>query len=299
MTISVTEQRSCRQWLGIYLRGMVMGVAELVPGVSGGTIAFVTGIYDELVHTLANLKPGALSAFRQGPIAGAQIIWRERNLTFLLILGVGMLSSVVLLANLLAAALADFRPVVWGFFLGIIVLSIWLLGRGLPKVALLRMVPLGILAGLLLTALEPFAGSETPLVFFIAGAIAVSAWLLPAISGSFMLLTLGLYEPVIGAVAAPDWEVLAVFGAGCVLGLLLFANALSHALRRWRAPLLSFLTGFMMGASVQLWPWQLAGERLLPAEYGVLSGEPAFLPATLVSLVLGALSIWLLSRFEP
>jgi putative membrane protein len=296
--MSEAPPRTARQWLGLYVRGVVMGMAELVPGVSGGTIAFVTGIYDELIHTLAGLKPSALGEFRLGPIRGLVRIWSTHNLMFLFVLGLGMVTSVVLLAQLLAYALTTIRPVVWGFFLGIIVLSIWLLGRDLPGRTLLALAPVGAMLGLGLTALDPLGGSESLPVFFIVGAIAVSAWLLPAVSGSFVLLTLGLYESVIAALAAPHWDVLAVFLGGCVTGLLLFSRALSLLLNRWRAPLLSLLTGFMAGASGQLWPWQVAGGLTSPAAYTAATGATAYLYLTLLSIGVGALVIWLLSRFE-
>jgi putative membrane protein len=291
-------KRSLRGWLGIYLRGMMMGVAELVPGVSGGTIAFVTGIYDELVHTLAGLRPRELVAFRTGPVAGIVTIWQRCNVTFLVVLLAGMATSVVLLAHALSLALENVRPVVWGFFLGIIVLSIWLLGRDLPRGALLKFAPLGILAGIGMSVLEPFAGQESLPVFFVVGAIAVSAWLLPAVSGSFVLLTLGLYEAVIGALAAPHWDVLVVFLSGCATGLLLFSKALAALLDRWRAPLLSLLTGFMTGASLQLWPWQVDGALLGPGSYAVASAAPAYGLATVVALMAGAGVIVALSRLE-
>jgi len=296
--VAESTGRSLRGWFGLYIRGLMMGVAELVPGVSGGTIAFVTGIYDELVHTLAGLNPRALGEFRHGFLAGFRRVWTGSNLTFLLVLGVGMVTSVVLLAQVLSMALVVIRPVVWGFFLGIILLSIWLLGRHLPTRSLVRMVPLGIAAGIGLALLEPFHGDQSLPVFFFVGAIAVSAWLLPAISGSFVLLTLGLYESVIGALAAPHWDILLVFLGGCATGLLLFSRILSALLQRWRAPLLSFLTGFMAGASMQLWPWQVAGRMVLPAFYVESTGEPAYLLATGCALVAGTLVIWLLSRLE-
>jgi putative membrane protein len=135
-------------------------------------------------------------------------------------------------------------------------------------------------------------------VFFLAGAVAVSAWLLPAVSGSFVLLTIGLYEAVIGALVAPHWDILLVFLSGCAVGLLLFSRALSMLLRRWRDPLLAFLTGFMAGASLQLWPWQAEGEWLGAAGYAAQTGDSALVAATVVAMLCGGLTIWLLSRFE-
>lgn len=289
--------RRAGAWLALYLRGAVMGVAELVPGVSGGTIAFVTGIYDELVNTLAGLRPAALVELRRG-VPGMVEIWRSHNLTFLLVLGLGMVTSVVLLAQLLALALDTIRPVIWGFFLGLIALSVWMLGRRLDRRSLLTAAPLGVLLGMLLSLIEPFSGQEALPVFFLAGAVAVSAWLLPAISGSFVLLTLGLYEPVVRALASPGWDVLGVFLAGCVTGLLLFSKVLAWALDRWRSPLLALLTGFMIGASLTLWPWQWEGALLAPAAYAVASGEPAYLALTFASALAGAVVIWLLAKLE-
>jgi len=294
------SDRSARRaaaWLGVYVRGMVMGIAELVPGVSGGTIAFVTGIYDELVNTLAGLRPAALLELRRG-LAGAVAVWRSHNLTFLLVLGLGMVTSVLLFAQLLTLALATIRPVVWGFFLGLIALSVWMLGRRLDTGSLLAAAPVGALLGALLTVVEPLAGYQSLPVFFVAGAIAVSAWILPAISGSFVLLTLGLYEPVIRAVASPGWDVLGVFLAGCLTGLLLFSKGLAYVLDHWRSPLLSLLTGFMVGASLALWPWQWAGALQGPGSYTALSGEPAYLVPTLLAALAGAIVIWLLAKLE-
>lgn len=294
--------RTARQWLAVYVRGVAMGVAELVPGVSGGTIAFVTGIYDELVHTLSGLSaaisPVSLKSLKQGILSGVTGIWNEHNLTFLLVLGLGMITSVVGLAQFLALALETIRPVVWSFFLGIIILSIWLLGRELPLASIVRAAPVGLVAGVGLTLLDPLGGSQSLGIFFMAGAIAVSAWLLPAVSGSFMLLVLGLYESVIEALAAPHWDVLAVFLAGCVVGLLLFSRLLSTLLQRWRAPLLSGLTGFMAGASIQLWPWQVEGVRVLPDAYAAGTGAPDYFLISVVSLLAGGVIIWLLSLLE-
>lgn len=296
--VARSGDRGARQWFGVYFRGMAMGVAELVPGVSGGTIAFVTGIYDELVHTLAGVNLRFFGHFRRGLIAGVMDIWREYNLSFLLVLGLGMVSSVVLLAQVLALALETVRPVVWSFFLGVIVFSVWMLGRNLPRKSIVGWVPAGTAVGIGLFLLEPFSGSQSMFVFFVVGAIAVCAWILPAVSGSFVLLILGYYEPVIQALAGGDWAVIAVFLAGCAAGLLGFSKLLSRLLKKWRAPLLSMLTGFMIGASMQLWPWQAEGSLLMPADYVAATGEGAFLLLALISAVVGGLVILGLSRLE-
>jgi putative membrane protein len=292
------ENRTLSQWLGIYLRGLFMGVAELVPGVSGGTIAFVTGIYDELVNTLAGLNIFALVELKAGLRQGLATMFEKYNLTFLIVLGLGMVTSVVLLAQLLALALEGYRPVVWAFFFGIILLSIWLLGRDLPVKTLAMVAPFGLAAGLSMVLVEPFGASQSLWVFLLAGSIAVSAWLLPAISGSFILLLLGLYESVIAALAGPQWDVLLVFLSGCVAGLLLFSRLLAMLLRVWRVPLMSLLTGFMAGALLKLWPWQLDSAAVSPEAYGLATGEPSYLAVAVLAVLAGALVIWMLSRFE-
>ena len=289
------RRRGLGDWLGLFVRGVAMGVAELVPGVSGGTIAFVSGIYEELVHTLAGFRPSsAVHLFELGPVG----FWRKQNMGFLLVLGLGMISSVLVFAGLLSHWLEVARPVVWSFFLGLIVLSVWLLGRDIPVRRLLRIAPLGLLMGLAMSLLPAFTGGEASWVFLLGGMIAVSAWLLPAVSGSFMLLVLGLYEPVLHALTGRQWSILLPFLLGCAAGLMLFANFLSWLMKHHREPLMALLTGFMTGALVQLWPWQFAGALLSPSAYAQASGNLAQLPASCLAMVGGAGAIWLLSRLR-
>jgi putative membrane protein len=266
--------------------------------VSGGTIAFVTGIYDELVNTLAGLNIAALVELKAGLRQGLTLMFAKYNLLFLIVLGLGMVTSVVLLAQVLQLALEAYRPIVWAFFLGVILLSIWLLGRDLPVRTLAMVAPFGVAAGLGIVLVEPFGANQALWVFLLAGSIAVSAWLLPAISGSFVLLLLGLYESVLAALTGPQWDVLLVFLGGCMAGLLLFARLLAVLLRVWRDPLLSLLTGFMAGAVLKLWPWQLSSTPVSPDAYGLATGEPSYLTASVVAVLAGAFVIWMLARFE-
>lgn len=273
-----------------------MGIAEVVPGVSGGTIAFVSGIYDELIRSLASFRPSSVAVLRRG--VGA--FWREHNLAFLAVLALGMATGVGAFAQVLSAALAAARPVVWGFFCGVIVFSVLALGHQRSVRTLLIYLPPGLLAALAVISLDP-ATTATPgyWVFFLGGAVAVGAWMLPAVSGSFLLLALGLYENVLHALVNLQIPVLAALAAGCAVGLVSFANLLEWLLRQYREPLLSVLTGFMAGSLVRLWPWPgPTGEILSPDAYALMTGGSAMVPGVAAAVLAGMVGIWALSRLE-
>ena len=205
--------------LGIIWRGLLMGIAEVVPGVSGGTIAFVTGIYRNLIEGLASFGVrsfGMLSQWRQ--------FWEHHHLGFLIPLAGGMAAGVLLFAQLMSYLLAHYQPLVWAFFCGLILVSVFTIGRQQSWHTLLRFAPVGLLMGLALLLLPAADTQPGYLVIFAAGAVAVSAWLLPAVSGSFILLTLGLYSLVITAISQLQIDILVVFGLGCATGVLAFAK---------------------------------------------------------------------------
>ncbi|MEM1432763.1 MAG: DUF368 domain-containing protein [Pseudomonadota bacterium] len=282
--------------LGLLLRGMAMGVAEVVPGVSGGTIAFVTGIYEEFINTLAGLDLKALPLlFKRGPVE----TWRTLNLGFLFVLGVGMVLSILVFARLIETALDLAAPVVWAFFFGLILYSAVSIAAALPRRALLTYGVAGLLLGIATSRLVPAGAAPTDWFFFFGGAIAIGAWMLPAVSGSFLLLVLGLYEPVVSAVNQLDMVRLGLFALGCVAGMLLFSKLLRAAMQRYREVLLAALTGFMLGSLLKLWPWQLGRSLLLPVSYTEATGEPSFLLWTVPAAMAGALLLWALGRLQP
>jgi len=284
-----------RGWLGLGVRGMAMGLAELVPGVSGGTIAFVTGIYHELVRSLAAFGPASVGLlFRDGIAA----FWRAHNLGFLLVLGGGMLLSIAAFARLFAWLIDTVPTLVWGFFFGLIVASVVQIGRHRHVVQLVGYGLVGLACGVALLFVEPAHAGSGLWVFFAGGVVAISAWLLPAVSGSFMLLVLGLYEPVLRAVSTLDLVVLAAFGSGCLVGILTMARLLHWLMVRFQEPLLALLTGFMAGSLVTLWPWRVDGEVLGPAAYEVATGEPALVLYSVAATFAGMVALWLLSRLE-
>jgi len=287
--------RGLMAWFTLLIRGMAMGLAELVPGVSGGTIAFVTGIYFELVRSLSRFGPGSvLILVREGPLR----FWRVHNLGFLLVLGLGMVLSVLAFARIFQYLLEHVRPVVWAFFFGLILASVVQIGRTCRRRALLSLGSLGLLGGLALLALEPVDAGASLWLYFFGGMAAISAWLLPAVSGSFLLLVFGLYEPVLEAVNALDFAVLGALAAGCVVGVMLMARLLAWLMVEYREPVLAVLTGFMAGSLVRLWPWQVDGGLLWPVGYQIDSGQPALVGYSVLAAFAGMVSLWLLSRLR-
>ena len=273
------------------MRGLAMGVVEVIPGVSGGTIAFVTGIYRELVASLASFSPKTLIWCATNP----KRFWRHHNLSFLACLGVGMAISLLLFARLVRHWLEVAPILVWAFFFGLILYSAFEIGRARRLSGLATLGLAGVLCGLLVAAVDPFAAEPGLAAFFLGGALAVGAWLLPAVSGSFVLLLLGLYVGVLDAVATFDWPVLFALGGGSLAGLAVFPRLFDALMRRHFEPAMNFLTGLMVGSLAQLWPWRLEDELLTPAAWSLAAGAPAQAPLAVLMMLAGAASLWLLT----
>jgi putative membrane protein len=239
----------------VVLKGMAMGAADIVPGVSGGTIAFITGIYEELINSINNCD---LSALRKLFKEGFGAFWKHINGTFLvtLILGVGI--SLVSLANVISYLLEAHPVLIWSFFFGLIIASVWLVGKSItkwsPGAALALVV--GIAVAFYLSSLTSVAHVEGDWFIFISGMIAICAMILPGISGSFILVMLGSYHKVLGAIKDKDLMLIALFGAGCVIGLLAFSKVLKFLFSRFKNVTIALLTGFMIGALYKIWPWK-------------------------------------------
>ncbi|WP_420616664.1 DUF368 domain-containing protein [Candidatus Palauibacter sp.] len=244
-----------RAWAGIYAKGLAMGLADLVPGVSGGTIAFISGIYDELVATIAGLDRRLLGALRKEGVRGA---WQAGNLGFLAVLLAGIGTSVFTFAGLLHWLLAN-RPVeLWAFFFGLVAASVLLVGRRVAdrRAGIWALAAAGAVLAAVITSLPPLVRSDAPLFLAAAAAVAACAMVLPGISGAFILLLLGAYAPVIAALDSLDLVRLATVSLGIVAGLLAFSRVLRRLLARHRTPTLAVLTGFLVGSLNALWPWK-------------------------------------------
>ncbi|HEY9033599.1 MAG TPA: DUF368 domain-containing protein [Pseudomonadales bacterium] len=296
------------RYLPVFLKGIAMGAADIVPGVSGGTIAFISGIYEELIDTLKGIRPALLGTLWRD---GMPAFWRAANGSFLLSLLAGIAVSFVLLAHLITHLMEAWPLLLWSFFFGLVLASGLHIGRLLTlrcPLSLL-MFMLGLVAAAVITLLPPSHAVPTLPMVFGAGAVAICAMILPGISGSFILLLLGLYGHVIGAIKALDVSVIGVFLLGCVTGLLSFVHLLSWLLHHYRNMTLAMLTGFLLGSLNALWPWKLTTgliesgsksvplqDNVLPWTYTAATGQPAMLLGCLLLLGAGVAIVLLLER---
>lgn len=239
----------------VFLRGIAMGAADIVPGVSGGTIAFITGIYFRLLAAV-NAVPGAV--FRHLARGQFRVFWRACDGTFLVFLLAGILTSVATLASAISYMLVTYPILIWSFFFGLIVASVWHVGRQVRHYKPSLLIPLlfGIVIAWWITTLSASEVSPSALAFFGAGALAICAMILPGISGSFILVIIGMYAPVLAAIKSVDVGILLLFMAGCVVGLLSIARLLTWAFQHFHDLVLALLTGFMIGALNKVWPWK-------------------------------------------
>lgn len=302
-----------KNYLLLFAKGIAMGAADVVPGVSGGTVAFISGIYDELLRSIASVPEAVLQLLR-GRIVKA---WQTANATFLLVLLSGILTSIFSLARLITWLLAEHPIPVWSFFFGLILVSSHLVAREITRWNWTRLVSfvLGVAFAWWITVASPVQWGSDPLSLFLAGAIAICAMILPGISGSFLLVLMGLYALVLGAVKTLDIGVLAVFAAGCLVGILSFSRLLSWLLARWRDLTLAFLVGLMLGSLNKVWPWKqtltwrtdshgqqtpLLQDNLLPDQFAQLNGQDAQLWLAILLAIGGVVLVlgleWLAGR---
>ncbi|EKY4194656.1 DUF368 domain-containing protein [Vibrio harveyi] len=295
-------------YLITYFKGMAMGAADVVPGVSGGTIAFITGIYDTLLESIRRINPSLFSIWKKD---GFKAAFNHINGFFLISLFAGIFTSIATLAKLISWLLETHPIPIWSFFFGLILVSVYHIIRQVEKRDAIRFVALliGIGFAYSITVLKPLHMEPTAINTILAGAIAICAMILPGISGSFILLLIGMYAPVLGAVKGFQIDILALFLVGCVAGLLSFSHLLSWLLRKFRDLTLMFLTGLMIGTLPKIWPWKetltwrtnskgeqvpLLEQNLSPFEFEYITSQPSqLLLAVLMMLAAIALVLGL------
>jgi putative membrane protein len=254
------KDRTAGQYFGLYLRGICMGAADVVPGVSGGTMAFILGIYEELVESIRAVgQPRFLGALFGLRLREALEILNWR---FLVVVGAGILSAVLSLARLLAWLLIHQPVLLWSFFFGLVLASVVLVARRIAHwtPALGAALALGTLGAYVLVGLVPVQTPEEGWFLFLSGAIAICAMILPGISGSFLLVLLGKYEFILAAVNERDVVTLAWFVAGIAVGIVTFAQILGWFFKRHHDLTVALLIGLMLGSLRKVWPWKLTLE---------------------------------------
>jgi len=250
------QQRNFSHYLIILLKGIAMGAADVVPGVSGGTIAFISGIYEELLTSISGINIANLKLLKK---EGFKAAWKSINGNFLLALLSGIFISIVSLAKLISWLLENKPILVWSFFFGLVLASILYVAKQLTKwnaVTIILLI-LGAIAAYIITTLQPaISESSSLLFFFFAGSLAICAMILPGISGSFILVLLGAYKPVLDAIHNSDVKLLGVVAFGAVVGLLTFSKVLRWLFDHHKNYTLAVLTGFILGSLNKIWPWK-------------------------------------------
>jgi putative membrane protein len=297
--------------LFLSLKGMAMGAADVVPGVSGGTIAFITGIYEELISSINNINLGALKVLKND---GLKAFWSQINGTFFVFLFAGIAISILSLAKAVLYLLENHPILIWSFFFGLIVASTYIVGKTVTKWTIGEVVSfvLGTVVAVYISSIQTVGQADASWYIFLSGCIAICAMILPGISGSFILVLLGSYHVVLEALKSKDLAIIMTFMAGCVVGLLSFARLLKFLFTKYKNITVAVLTGFMLGSLYKVWPWKerIGTEPLVIHSDGredwmMQNVSPAnFEGETLLGLGIacalgGLLLVLLLERFAP
>ena len=300
--------RTTKEYLSLSLKGMAMGAADIIPGVSGGTIAFISGIYEELIETINNVNFEAIKKLKNN---GIKSFWTHINGNFLIALLTGIAISIMSLAKVITHLLETHSQLLWGFFFGLIVASVYIVGKQVNKWDINNIISLiiGSSIAFYITILNPMQNPDALWFVFLSGSIAICAMILPGISGSFILLLLGSYEFILVAIKDFKLDVITIFGVGCITGLLAFSKLLNWLFKKYHDITIALLTGFLIGSLNKIWPWKETiqtrinsyGEivpfiqsNVLPSNF---EGDSNIIEVILLSLI-GIVLIYLLERFS-
>jgi len=306
----MAKKRGFKEYLLLLLKGAGMGAADIVPGVSGGTIAFITEIYEELVNSIKSIN---LTSFRKIFAEGISEFWGSINGNFLISVFAGILISVFTLANLLETLLQDEPILVESFFFGLIIASAVYVAKKITNWNWQKVLAIiaGIIVAYFITSLTPAQTSEAYWFVFISGALAICAMILPGISGAFILLILGKYQFILGAVNDLNLAVIAIFAVGALVGLISFSNVLSWFLRKFHDITIAVLSGFMIGSLYKIWPWKrtvstfkdshgelqpLLEKNILPGQFECATSQSAQLFPAIVAAAAGILLILIIAK---
>ena len=288
-----------------------MGAADVVPGVSGGTIAFISGIYEELIESINKINFGALKVWKN---EGLKKFWEHINGTFFVFLFAGIFISILSLSKVVLYLLENEPVLLWSFFFGLIIASVWLIGKSIKKwnFGVIAFLILGTGIAFYISTIQTVANVEAEWYIVLSGALAICAMILPGVSGSFILVLLGSYHTVLSAIKDRDLMIIGLFAIGCIVGLLSFARLLKYLFSKFKEVTIALLTGFMIGSLYKVWPWKIKVgdaplvvhsdgkedwmmENVMPGHF---EGDSQLMMA-IGCAVLGLLVVIVLERFAP
>jgi putative membrane protein len=287
-------QRRLKDYIFIAMKGMAMGAADVVPGVSGGTIAFISGIYEELISSINAIGPPLLKTLRK---EGVPAVWKQVNGNFLLALFTGIFISLFSLAAAVSWLLENEPVLLWAFFFGLVSASVFFVGKEIKKwnAGTVLIMVLGALTAYFITTLPPSENVDSLPFLFLSGALAVCAMILPGISGAFILVLLGSYKTILDAVHSRNIMVVLTVAVGAIVGLLSFARLLKWMFKNYHNLTLALLTGFIIGSLNKIWPWKRILETKTYGKKEVVldtntspfayDGDPQILWAVVMALV--------------
>lgn len=266
-----------KKYIKIGLKGMAMGAADVVPGVSGGTIAFITGIYEELIKSISYIGPELILNFKK---QGLKNTWIKANGNFLLSLFIGIAISIFSLMRITNHLLETYPILVWSFFFGLVLASVFYVGKQIKtwKAKHIIFLIMGFSVAFGISLLNPSSESTSLVYLFFAGSLAICAMILPGISGAFILVLLGAYKNISEAVSNFDFKVILSVGLGAIFGLLTFSRILKWLFKHYQSVTLATLTGFIAGSLIKIWPWKLTTKTLLVKDKVIDVSQTPVLP---------------------
>jgi putative membrane protein len=305
------KERKLKDHLLLYSKGLAMGAADVVPGVSGGTIAFITGIYEELIHSIKVISQSAQKDLVKGRIGD---FFKSINWVFLIPLLAGVGTSIILLSKLVLYLL-EFHPIpVWSFFFGLIIASTIVVYRKIKthNLWVILSALIGVVIAYWITIVSPTETRNDLWFIFICGAVAICAMILPGISGSFILLLMGKYEYILSSLQELKFGIILTFMAGCVIGLSAFARFLDWLLARYHDLTVALLAGFMVGSLNKVWPWKevvqtmtnskgeikvVQDRNVLPSDYTAITGHDADVTVAVLLALFGFVLVLLIEKY--
>jgi putative membrane protein len=294
----------------LYLKGIAMGAADVIPGVSGGTVAFISGIYDELLNSIKAIDADAIKLLFRLRIAD---FWKKINGNFLITLFAGIITSLLSLAKLMTHLLQTQPILIWSFFFGLILVSAPLVLREIKQWTAGAVVSfiIGVVVAYYITVVTPTESPNNLFFIFLSGALAICAMILPGISGAFILLLIGKYQYMITALIEFNIPIVLVFVTGCLVGIISFSRLLSWVLNKYHSIAVAVLAGFMIGSLNKVWPWReikeyatnskgeqisVFDQSILPGHYFEVTGKDPLLLQAILMMALGVFIVILIER---